>query len=483
MRTFITTMKVFLLPLLLILVFAAPARLLAQAPNDVIINEFLVNPTTGKEYVELLVVKDGGVSLQGYRISDVGTKGGAGGTFEGHLDFPAVASYLTGLQKGTRIIVVLATPVANASPQFTQDTDASDSLLILFADSLAGGVLKSTNFFDLSTNENIELLTDGSSGATTIDFVGVGTNSSSANFTDVTWVQGTTPSSTSGAIQYFRNNVCSGLNNDTSAVGWQWNQPLGDQTPGVRNTGQTYPWDPIASGVGNATIVNSTAGTFNGSTVFPRSTGGQSVTISIVGTCIGNLDTVKLTVPASWSGYSAANVSFGGAFTGKTNTGSGTTVKIQGAALGATPGTITITSLTTPNPVGAGQSGSDDWVIKTAATGSPAADLASFPASQTIIPISNLRTGGVDGFGNSDAAGTIPVLTGVVVAVPGVVTSPNRVLTDSTSTSIVIQNNGYGIQVFKSSSTTFSTPPLTMIESPRTSVENVLELLLKTWSP
>ncbi len=423
--------------------------------NDVIINEFVVNPTSPgsmKEYVELLVVKSGGVDLRGYRLSDVGTKGGAGGATEGHLDFPN-QSYLSNLPRGTRIICVLETPTVNTN-SFVQDTDPSDSLLILFSSNLAGGVLAATNVMDLSTNENIELLSDGTAGAVTINFVGCGSNSSSGNFSDATWV-GNLPVSTSNDVQYFRNSSCGGLNNDSGAVGWIANAALADTTPGRKNVGQTFPWQALTSGNGTATLVNN-AGTFLGSTIFGRNAGSQTVLVTITGECTANLDTVKLTVPAGWTGYNPAMVTLGGAFTGKSNTGSGSTIVIAGAALGATAGTIQISSLTSPNPVGAQLSGSDQWVIQTAVTGTPAANIGSSPKTQTIIPIQNLRTGGTDGFGNSDA-GITPALNGTIVAVAGVITSPNNILTDSITTSIIIQNAGYGIQVFKSASNTLHT--------------------------
>ncbi len=451
----------FFLPLLVLMTMSFVSGVVAQVANDVIINEFVANPSVGKEWVELLVVKSTGFDLRNYRLSDVGTKGGAGGTTEGHLDFPN-AAYLSALPRGTRVVVVLETPSGNANTYGAEDTDPSDSTIVLFSSVLSGSMTAS-NVMDISTNENIQLLTDNTVSAVTIDYVSIGTNPSDPNFSDAIWsghvvgASGPPPTSTSNAVQYFRNNTCSGLNNDTVTVGWQFNQPLADATPGQKNTGQTYPWDPIAAGVGTATLVNNGGGTFNGSTVFPRSTGAQAVLITVTGTCVGNLDTVKLAVPATWSGYSAVNVTLGGAFSGKSNIGTGNNIVIPNAALGATAGTIAITGLTSPNPVGAQVSGADEWTIKTGTVGSAAIDIASSPSSHTIIPISNLRTGGVDGFGNSDAGGTIPALNGTVVAVAGVITSPNRVLAESTSTSLIIQNNGYGIQIFVSANNSLHT--------------------------
>jgi hypothetical protein len=205
----------------------------------------------------------------------------------------------------------------------------------------------------------------------------------------------------------------------------------------------------LADGSGTASLSNATAGTFNGSTIFQRNAGSQSVTVSITGLPSGNLDKVKLTVPAGWGSYSSANVSVGGAFTGNTPAFSGNDIQINGANLGTTAGTITITGLTSPNPVGPGLSGANDWQVMTAVGLGTLTNIVAQPASHTIIPIQNLRTGGVDGFGNSDAGGTIPVLNNAVVAVQGVITVPNRVLAETTSTNIVIQDGNFGVQVYR----------------------------------
>ena len=67
----------------------------AQSENDVVINEFVVNPITGKEYVELLVAKPGGVNMQGWTLSDVGTRAGSTNATEGDVTLPSSASYLS----------------------------------------------------------------------------------------------------------------------------------------------------------------------------------------------------------------------------------------------------------------------------------------------------------------------------------------------------------------------------------------------------
>ena len=210
----------------------------------------------------------------------------------------------------------------------------------------------------------------------------------------------------------------------------------------------------VNDGDGSATVQNG-AGTYSGSTIFSRNTGSQTVIVTVTGTAAGTLDKVKVTVPGTWSGYNSANVTLGGAFAAKTNSGTGTNIQINSAALGTTPGTITITGLTSSNPNSAGQNGNDTWTVQTAKTAGTLTDIANSPESYTIIPLSNLRTGGTDGFGNSDA-GLTPVLNNNTVAVQGIITVPNRVLAETTSTSIIIQEGSYGLQIFKSGTNSYS---------------------------
>lgn len=74
----------------------------AVMPNedDVVINEFVVNPTSGKEYVELLVVRPGGADLRGWTLSDVGTRTGSTSTTEGDVMLPSSASFLSCVPRG-----------------------------------------------------------------------------------------------------------------------------------------------------------------------------------------------------------------------------------------------------------------------------------------------------------------------------------------------------------------------------------------------
>ncbi|MFN0157171.1 MAG: FlgD immunoglobulin-like domain containing protein [Bacteroidota bacterium] len=424
-----------------------------QVYNDVIINEFAVNPASGdgKEFVELLVTKLGGLDMRNWALSDLSTKGPAGAGTEGRLIIPNTALF-SNVARGTRIVLVYTTPIANVNEFGAEDLDASDSTIILFSDVL-GGTAVSQGVIDNSTNENIVLLTDSTASAVTIDYVATGTNVSQPNYPDAIWAS---PNLAGGSnLYFFTNNAGGGLINDTSSSGWTANAAMAGRTPGELNVGQALPGGGISDGAGTATLVNATVGTYNGSTVFPRTTASQTVTVSVTGTSGGTIDKVSLTVPATWGTYSSGNVSMGGGFSGSLSF-LGNVITVNGAALGTTAGTITITGLTSSNPVGAGLSGNEQWIVKTAIAAGTLTNIAASPSSHTIIPIQNLRTGGTDGFGNSDA-GLTPVLNNTTVAVLGIITVPNRVLAETTSTSIVIQDGNFGLQVFRSATQSHTT--------------------------
>ncbi|MDP2208289.1 MAG: T9SS type A sorting domain-containing protein [Bacteroidota bacterium] len=228
------------LKLFLIFILVIPGLVFSQVvPGDVIINEFSVN-ASGKEFVELLVIKPGGVDMRGLRLSDVGTKAGAGGSTEGHLDFPDV-SYLQNVPQGTRVVCVLLTP-ADSANAYTQDLDPSDKKLVLFTKAIPDGVLDTVRVLDLSTNENIVLLAGPLSTSVTIDYVATGTNTSIGGFTDAVWTANLRTSA-SNAVNYFTNSTGGGFdNNDTTK--WVQNDILTNATPGAINLGQTAPTPP-----------------------------------------------------------------------------------------------------------------------------------------------------------------------------------------------------------------------------------------------
>ncbi len=212
------------------------SNLLAQNfYNDVIVNEFSVNPAAGKEWVELLVVKPGGVDMRNWQITDLGGPTAPPTATEGTLIFPN-ANYLTSVPEGAHVVVVLKTPAANSNT-FIQDTIATDGTLVLFSVGLAGGVLDTTRTMDLSTTDNC-VLVDGLLTGTIIDLIGWGGSIASWNPAGL-WADTLHVSSNEGA--YFTNSPDCGLINDAATIGWFEHQTSSSLTPGQANTNQVPP--------------------------------------------------------------------------------------------------------------------------------------------------------------------------------------------------------------------------------------------------
>ena len=156
----------------------------------VVINEFVVNPTTGREYVELLVVAPGGVDMRGFVLSDVNGRAGTPGATEGDITLPSDA-YLSHVPQGTFVVVVVTTPTANSNT-LTEDLSTTDGnrRLVLIVGTTPN--LTTTSTFDIATAENLQLY--GPGGRATgrvIDQVIAGTNTAYVFATDGTTVDAT----------------------------------------------------------------------------------------------------------------------------------------------------------------------------------------------------------------------------------------------------------------------------------------------------
>jgi hypothetical protein len=157
--------------------FSSSQVAFAQAEDDVVVNEFVVNPTTGKEYIELLVTKPGGVNMQGWTISDVGTRAGAAAATEGDVTLPA-AAYLANVPQGTFVVIVLTTPVTPNTNTLTEDTSTTDGnrKLVLIIGTTAGLVTAGT--IDNAASDNIQVYAGTRAAGTLIDQTLAGTNTS-----------------------------------------------------------------------------------------------------------------------------------------------------------------------------------------------------------------------------------------------------------------------------------------------------------------
>ncbi len=172
--------------------FSSSQVAFAQVEDDVVINEFVVNPTTGKEYIELLVTKPGGINMQGWTISDVGTRAGATSGTEGDFTLPATATYLANVPQGTFVVLVLTTPAANTNT-LAEDTSTADGNRKLVLLTTTTGVTVAGTI-DNAASDNIQVYAGTRATGTFIDQTLAGTNTSLV--TGATWGDNSTATTT-----------------------------------------------------------------------------------------------------------------------------------------------------------------------------------------------------------------------------------------------------------------------------------------------
>jgi len=198
-------------------------------PNEVIINEFDADVTN--EWVELLVIKTGGIDLRNWILSDEDPVNMSTPT-EGNIIF-ANNSSLSNIPKGTYLVVV------NGSG--TDDTNYSDKNMTLYT---GNSLLSVTGTFDLNNSgDNITLWYDDNGTWDSVNSIGIDHISYKISISPpagVTWsgpISGTRDSS--GNEAYFSDG--SNYNNDSS-TNWTASQ---SHTQGSGNPGQDDPPTPV----------------------------------------------------------------------------------------------------------------------------------------------------------------------------------------------------------------------------------------------
>jgi uncharacterized repeat protein (TIGR01451 family) len=287
------------------------------SPNedDVVINEFVVNPTTGKEYVELLVTKTGGVDMRGWTLSDVSTRASSTSSTEGDITLPS-AAYLSNVPQGTFVVIVLNAPSGNTN-SLAEDTSTGDGnrKLVLIVGATTGLVTSGT--IDLIQNENLQLY--GPGGRATgrvVDQALVGSNTSYIFAPDGTTVQATfgdnngatTSDNINGSSSLASNSDVSFCptsdalsqfqNNDTGARFTVTANSYG--TPGERNGCVTS--DTSVGGPSPALVIN-----ISGRVTDPSGNGIAGVTITVDLEHDGTTDT-RTTLTDANGNYSFTNL-------------------------------------------------------------------------------------------------------------------------------------------------------------------------------
>ena len=176
MQSLLRFALLFFVASMMVVAFSSRQIALAQVEDDVVINEFTVNSNVGKEYVELLVVNPVGVNMQGWTLSDVGTRAGATSGTEGDVTLPA-AAYLANVPQGTHVVIVFTTPIGNANilPEDTSTVDGNNRL-VLIVGVTAGLVTAGT--IDNATADNLQVYAGTRAAGILIDQLQVGNNAS-----------------------------------------------------------------------------------------------------------------------------------------------------------------------------------------------------------------------------------------------------------------------------------------------------------------
>jgi hypothetical protein len=234
----------FTIAFVMLIAFSSEKTAFAQAEDDVVINEFSVNPNVGKEYVELLVTNASGVNMQGWTLSDTSTRVVAAGATEGDVTLPA-AAYLANVPQGTHVVIVFTTPSTNTNilPEDTSTVDGNNKLVLIVGTTTG---ITTSGTIDNATADNLQLYAGTRAAGTLIDEVLVGANTS--YITGATWgdnngvtttdnINGSTsmPSNSIARFVPTANTLAGFQDNDTGARWVVETNSYG--TPGIRNAG------------------------------------------------------------------------------------------------------------------------------------------------------------------------------------------------------------------------------------------------------
>ena len=405
--------------------------------TTVVINKYL----NGPDMIELLVLGNGTpgstVNMHGMLLKDhsLSMAGDNGGKFR----FNNV-TFWSAIKAGTLIVL---------SNSASSDPIPTGNVLRL-------GLTDTTYFaseggtFDIATTEMVmikgqEATAPGSTGSIHALAGGVEGALYSSALPKKLIAAGTTNTSGTGKGVIAKNSTSTLADFDgTDAIG---NVPLTSAAFGVGNTIANKNYiralrgETSVDGVGAATLTNATpASPHSGKNYFPRSTPGQTVSISLIADAgTAALTSVKISLPVGFGAPAAGNISVTGIGAGVPNISvTGQDITVTGTAITTVNAAVfSIDGLGTPNPTAVTDDGRYTFSVRTAGDAGTLTAIAASPAALVRIPVASVR--------DVDANG-IALDTGKSVAIEVVCTAAD--LDSAVRTSAFGQDGDFGINIF-----------------------------------
>lgn len=217
----------------------------AQEPAAVIINELANSGTkkalyTGGEYIELLVVKPGGVNMGGWYLTDIGSPTGTAKETEGAIQFLAGEGsvFSNVIPQGTYILICLGKKEEMyGSVRVTEDVSLTDgnNRLVVFAYDSPAHIATKEGTIVLTGKDNLALVSDWKKEAA----VNILSWGGSTSWTGGNAVTLPLESGDNGKILYFapKGKTVDAFGVNTDPALWISTADEAQATPGARNPG------------------------------------------------------------------------------------------------------------------------------------------------------------------------------------------------------------------------------------------------------
>jgi hypothetical protein len=219
-----------------VFIFLFSLNLLAQKEGDVIINEIGNGGTkkalyNGGDYVELLVLKEEGIKLSGFYLTDLSSTGGIPKESEGYIKFSDSEGSIFNqvLPKGTYILICLGDPKSSYGAEVQKEI-VNGKRIVVFADETNNHIEKGEGIISLTGKDNIALVSSWNKSSA-IDIV---TWEGSTSWAGCEVTQLPVDMLENGEIVYFKPDK-ENYSNNTKSESWISTSNPKDATPGQIN--------------------------------------------------------------------------------------------------------------------------------------------------------------------------------------------------------------------------------------------------------